>query len=491
MRRRFVDQLAFGGLPIGDTPINPKSKNSLDELLSALLALFNNKPYLEKLMCLLENHLTAGKKKTGKKGMDLWSIFVLAQVRLCLNLTYNNLHNYANNHATLRHLLGIETTWGLNRIQFEYQHIYDNVNLLNAKLLQQINELIVEFGRGEIFKKKETAALRLKSDSFVVESNVHFPTDYNLLCDCSRVCVRQIIKLTKKYEQIAGWRKAKNWTMRIKNLARNLGKVSKGGGKNKAERQQQAAINLLNLADKLVDKIEESLPAFPKEDFRDWLTIDILLEYKRLLIKHIDLVDRRILQGEEIPHEEKMFSVFERYTEWINKGKRFVELGKQVCITTDENHLIVDYQIMKKQQDSSIIPDLIQRICKKYKINSWSFDKGFWSLSNKELLEEVVEQTLVLPKKGKRNKAEEALESSRDFKRLRKKHSAVESNINELEHRGLGRCLDRGEHHFDRYIALGVSAYNLKKIGRKLLTDKRKKLKAEAKKGKQLLAKAA
>lgn len=74
---------------------------------------------------------------------------------------------------------------------------------------------------------------------------------------------------------------------------------------------------------------------------------------------------------------------------------------------------------------------------------------------------------------------------------MRKKHSAVESNINELEHRGLGRCLDRGEHHFDRYIALGICAYNLKKIGRKLLTDERKKLKAEAKKRKRLLVKAA
>jgi len=482
MRRRFVDQLSFGGLPIADTPINPKSKNSLDELLRALLALYKNDHYREKLMQLLEQHIKTGKKVTGRQGMDLWSIFVLAQVRLCLNLSYNSLHNYANNHATLRHLLGIETTWGFNRIQFEYQHIYDNVNLLNDKLIGQINGLIVQFGRGEVFKKKEAAALRLKSDSFVVESNVHFPTDYNLLYDCARVCLHQITKLTKKYEQIAGWRKAKNWSSRIKNLARHLGKISKGGGKNKAERQQNAASTLLNLADKLVDKIEASLPHLPKADLWDMITIGLLKEYKDLLVKHIDLVERRILKGEAIPHHEKMFS---------NKGKRFVELGKQVCITSDENHLIVDYRIMKKQQDSSLIPDLIERISKKYNILSWSFDKGFWSPGNKVLLEEVVEQTLVLPKKGKRNKAEAELESSKVFKRLRNKHSAVESNINELEHRGLNRCLDRGEHHFDRYVALGICAYNLKKIGCKLLSDERKKLKAEAKKRKRQLAKAA
>jgi len=154
MRRRFVDQLAFGGLPIGETPINPKSKNNLDELLRALLALYNNASYREELMQLLEKHIIKGKQVTGRTGMDLWSIFVLAQVRLCLNLTYNSLHNYANNHATLRHLLGIETTWGFDRIQFEYQHIYDNVNLLNEKMLLEINELIVQFGRGKVLKKK-------------------------------------------------------------------------------------------------------------------------------------------------------------------------------------------------------------------------------------------------------------------------------------------------------------------------------------------------
>jgi len=81
-------------------------------------------------MQLLGKHIVAGKQVTGRTRMDLWSIFVLAQVRFCLNLTYDQLHNYVNNHTTLWHLLGIENTWGFNRIQFEYQHVYDNVNLL-------------------------------------------------------------------------------------------------------------------------------------------------------------------------------------------------------------------------------------------------------------------------------------------------------------------------------------------------------------------------
>jgi len=76
---------------------------------------------------------------------------------------------------------------------------------------------------------------------------------------------------------------------------------------------------------------------------------------------------------------------------------------------------------------------------------------------------------VVMPKLGRRNKTEEAEESSHSFKRLKNKHSAIESNINELEHRGLDRCPDRGIFHYKRYISLGVCAYNLKKIGKQIL----------------------
>lgn len=63
-----------------------------------------------------------------------------------------------------------------------------------------------------------------------------------------------------------------------------------------------------------------------------------------------------------------------------------------------------------------------------------SFDKGFYSKINKELLSFYISQ-LVMPKKGKLNLAEKEQESDSKFKKIRNKHSAVESNINELEHR--------------------------------------------------------
>ena len=329
----------------------------------------------------------------------------------------------------------------------------------------------------KVFKKKENTALRLKSDSFVVESNVHFPTDYNLLWDSAYKCLDTVSKFLEKYDNIEGWRKIGNWRYELKGLMRELGKASSSGGKGKQERMKNAARKYLKKAKALIEKFENELPQFPLEDMGDILLIMTLEYFMQLLAKHIDLVDRRILHDETIPHEEKMFSIFETYTEWVKKGKSRpnVELGKKLCITTDQFNLIVDYQLMHEQQDRDIVIEIADRLLTKYNIASWSFDKGFWKKENKELLQLEIPK-VIMPKLGKRNKAEEAEEKSHSFKHLKNKHSAIESNINELENRGLDRCPDRGILHYKRYIGLAICAYNLKKIGRQILKLEREAL---------------
>jgi len=149
-----------------------------------------------------------------------------------------------------------------------------------------------------------------------------------------------------------------------------------------------------------------------------------------------------------------------------------------LAITTDQYNLIVDYRIMEHQSDSEMVRPIVEELTSQYNIVSWSFDKGYWHKDNKALLEEYVEK-VVMPKKGKCNRLEQEEENQRQFKLLRNKHSAVESNINELEHRGLDRCPDRGHGHFKRYVGLAVSAYNLRRIGQELIAIQLKQELAE------------
>ncbi|MBI9030543.1 ISNCY family transposase [bacterium] len=478
MRKRFEPQLKIGQLLIKDTIINHKCRDSVVDLMAALKFIFVTEEYNVEVFNILENAITSQKKSTGRKGMDLWQVFVLSQVRLCLNTSYDRLHHMVNNDRLVRQIMGIENKEGYKRIEFEYQNIYDNVTLLDDHTVKKLNNVIIAMGH-DVFKKKEEAALRLKTDSFVVESNVHFPTDYNLLWDCARKCLDTVSKFLAKYNNLKGWRKVSDWRYGLKGLMRELGKSSSSGGKGKQDRIVLATKRYLKKARLFQLKLQQELPLLPLNDLEDLRLIYILEHFIPLLDKHIDLVDRRILKNEKIPHEEKLFSIFETYTEWINKGKSRpnIELGKKLAITTDQFGLIVDYQVMHGQQDRDIVIEVADRLLPLYSIASWSFDKGYWLKRNKELLQTEVPK-VIMPKLGKRTKTEEDEETSPTFKRLKNKHSAIESNINELEHRGLDRCPDRGLPHFERYISLGVCAYNLKKIGREILKLQRNKIQA-------------
>ena len=477
MRKRFEQQMTIGSIPIGETKITTKKRSgALPGLCAALKEIFITPEWNERVFEILEGKIMAGKKRTGRPGMDLWQIFVLSQVRLCQNISYDELHDLANHHTLIRQIMGVERGFSYERHEFEYQNIVDNVSLLDDETVRELNQVIVEFGH-EVFKKKEEEALRLKTDSFVVESNVHFPTDYNLLWDSARKCLDMVDKFLEKYPEVQGWRKMRDWYRHLKNSMRAVGKASSSGGKGKEQRIKRAVRYYLSKARALQYKLKVSKEAFPQRDIPDLLMMLALERYMDLLDKFIDLLERRVINGEQIPHEEKIFSIFEEYTEWITKGKMHpnVELGKKLAITTDQYNLIVDYRIMENQSDSEMVKPIAEDLTGLFQIRSWSFDKGFWHKENKALLEEHVDK-VVMPKKGKCNKLEQAEENHRSFKLLRNKHSAVESNINELECRGLDRCPDRGYMHFKRYIGLSVAAYNLRRIGQELIAIQQQKM---------------
>jgi hypothetical protein len=78
-----------------------------------------------------------------------------------------------------------------------------------------------------------------------------------------------------------------------------------------------------------------------------------------------------------------------------------------------------------------------------------------------------------MPKRGKKNVAETERERAKKFVALRQQHSAVESEINRLEHHGLNRCLDVGLPGSRRHVGSGVMSYNLHVLGRELLARER------------------
>jgi len=470
MRKRFEAQLTLGSTPIDQIEILAKSRDEFPPFLRAMQYIYTNTEVNEQVYSLLESTICT-KKKTGRPGMDLWSVFVLAGARLCLNADYDRLHYHANTDGLLRKMLGVHDgiTPGRN---FDRQTIIDNVSLLDDKTLREINQLIVSLGH-KLVKKKEPEALRIKIDSFVTEANVHFPTDYNLLWDSGRKCVdvlNHLINHNSAYKK--GWRKIEFWKRELKNSMLVLSRSTTDKSKNRQTRLLKATNEYLLIARKLSDKVR-NIKQLNSSCLVEYCMINELQYFLQMLDKHIDLVDRRLLKDEKIPHEEKIFSIFETWVEWIFKGKanNKVELGKRTCIATDQWHFIVDWHVANQQQDNQLLLSSIDRTITHFgKVSSCSGDKGFFSKIDIDVME-LFDIKAFIPKKGKRSLADTIKENEPEFIKARRKHNAIESNINELEHRGLNRCPDRGLNGFHRYVGLAVIAYNLRRIGQILLNQ--------------------
>lgn len=289
-----------------------------------------------------------------------------------------------------------------------------------------------------------------------------------MLNDSVRVALKRIIKLIV-HEKISyqGWRKAKSTIKNFKTLLRSTSwAVFKG---KKAEHKTMMVKSYLATAREIEAKLLAVLKTHDDTELKKYTT------YVTLFINQIE---RRLLKGESIPSEEKVYSIFEEHTEWISKGKRTPELGNLMMLTTNQYQLIMDYNIMYKQKDASQVNPLLKRLQTNYpneNISSISMDKGFWSQTNFDSCINAGINNVIMPKKGKCNKTEYEREHADTFIKLRNKHSAVESNINMLEHRGLNRCMDKGKTHFERFVALSVLAYNLHLVGKEIIRQQKEK----------------
>jgi IS5 family transposase len=477
MRQRFEQQMSLRTVAIADVTFPLKSRDELPPVLKALQHIFITGELNEKVFQLLEEKICKGKKKTGRKGMDLWHILVLAVVRHTLSTNWDRLEHLANYDELVRKIMGVHgTTFNDDKIEFAYQSILDNVQLIDEELLQQINQLVVQAGHS-MLKKKEQEELRLKTDSYVLETNVHFPTDLNLMWDSARKCL-DMIEVLRKEINLPGWRKIKAIRRNIKSSFRHASQQVFRGKKEAQKKQSVKAY--LQQAKTLVERSEAILNSnfILANSVKTIMALVDLQHYKNYLVKLIDLTERRLIKDEIIPASEKIYSIFEPHTEWITKGKlnKKVELGHLLLITTDQYHFIVDYKVIEGQKDPIQIPSLIERIEQKFprqKIYSHSFDKGFYSEDNFMTLQQSGIQQVIMPKKGKPNKEQKERESHKTFKQLRYAHSAVESNINMLEHHGLNRCVDKGLHGYKRYTGLSVLAYNLHIPGNLLIKQEK------------------
>ncbi len=403
--------------------------------------------------------------------MTLWNILVCGVLRLDLNIDYDRLHELVDQHGTIRKMLGHGT---FDKDPYHFQTLKDNVALLTPELLDKINQVVVSAGH-VLVKKKAGEALRGRCDSFVVETDVHFPTDLSLLFDA----MRKVVELTARLSEDHGrsdWRQSAYNVRHLKRLARTAQnkKRSKAQGCAQQEKNQALIIEAhqeyLDVAQRYLNKAQDTLAMLEQMGFANEMAVLSKIEIEGYLhhaVRQIEQTRRRVMLGETIPHAEKVFSIFEPHTEWLSKGKAGVpvELGVKVCILEDQHQFILHHQVMQKKTDDQVAVSMVAAAQKRFpELHACSFDKGFHSPANQLELKGHLEQ-VVLPRKGQLSQPVRAVEQAQEFVKARRQHSAIGSAINALEVHGLDTCPDHGIHGFKRYVALAVVARNIHRIG--------------------------
>jgi hypothetical protein len=472
MRYAINPQLQIGETLVSDIQFDIHSREDIPQLLRGLQHIYNDTKARDLILEQLGSVIIAETDPdTGRPGMSLWSILVLGVLRLGLNCDYDRVMELANEHRTLRQMLG----HGLFDEDKRYglQTIKDNVTQLSSEILTSINHEIVK--QGHQILGQENPILLGRCDSFVVETDVDFPTDVKLLVDAMRKLLVACGKADKTVNEIKGWRQWTHLYNGLRNLGHKASKLKKSNSTKPEQVEKREKLINQNYR-RLLDQSHLLLGREVQQTYKGLQTdpspsaivlIETIKHYLPHAERQLDQINRRILLDEVIPHEEKVFSIFEEHTEWISKGKAGVpvELGLRVCVLEDQMGFLLYHKVMEKQTDDKVAVAMIEETQVNYPLlKGCSFDKGFHSKSNQEALQKLLDQ-LALPKKGKWSKADKERESTEAFVAARKQHPAIESAINALEVHGLDRCPDRGIDGFKRYVAWAIVSRNLIKVG--------------------------
>jgi len=330
---------------------------------------------------------------------------------------------------------------------------------------------------------------QLRVDTSVVETNIHFPTDATLLWDT----VRRVTRLVEHLDEILP-RGVEGFTNRTRSARRRMQELERMTAQERHTQQEPKYRELLRItaqvlanARQVVEKASQSkgidvMAGAMVEQLRQQIT-----EYCKLGDRVIDQTRRRVIDGEQVPAEEKVYSIFEPHTDLIKRGKvrKPIEFGHKVFLAESAQGLITDYQVLDgNPADTSQVQASLERHQQIFHCapDLYAADRGFHSAENLDKCEKAGVSQVSIPQRGGQKTAEQqALESSRAFKKGQRFRAGIEGRISVLfRGRGMKRCRAQGRERFEVLVGAAVLANNLLRIAKMLQDGKPARVKKAA-----------
>ena len=339
---------------------------------------------------------------------------------------------------------------------------------LGPERIEQLHQRMVEIA----VENKVTAGRKMRVDTTVVETNIHYPTDSTLLGDGVRVLTR----VMKRISAIAGKAvtRFRNRTRAAKLKVLAIARASRNKTEAGQQKMQKAYRSLLDItsrvvgqAKKLSRQVGECVPRRNRILRKAQQQLDEMIPRVEQVLRQ---TRERVLGG-NTKYDHKILSLFETHTEVIRKGKtnKPNEFGKLVVIQEAENQIVTQYRVCDHRPADStlLLPGLEQHV---QQFGSAprvvAADPGFFSAANERAAEQMGVRRVSIPSHDTKSTARRQRQKQRWFKEQQKWRTGCEGRISVLKRRhGLRRSLYRGPDGIRRWVGLGVIADNLIQIG--------------------------
>jgi IS5 family transposase len=455
--RLLIPQLSFADLQLQSLGLH------LDPALQRIADFLKQHAILVELV---RQDLQRGLKKpdVGRRGItpeQTLRSLILMRVK---NLDYRDLRDRVNDGFTLRSFTQFDSHAVPKHDAFNRAF-----NRLTPATLAAINQLVVQ----SAVELGLEDGKQLRVDTTVVETNVHYPTDATLLWDSVRTITRLIDDLDERLP-----RGVKGFINHTRSARRRMQAIQRMTARQREQQQTPKYRELIRITEQVVRDAKQAVSAAKRIRRVDAVTHAAMDEICKQITSFcqwgervIDQTRRRILQGETVPAEEKLYSIFEPHTDLIKRGKTLkpVEFGHKVFLAESSHGLITDYRVLEGNPvDSEQVQASLDQHQKTFQKapEDYAADRGFYSAENVQNCKDAGVSQVCIPQRGGQRTAEqEELERSRAFKKGQRFRAGIEGRISVLfRGRGMKRCLFKGRERFEILVGAAVLANNLMRI---------------------------
>ena len=337
---------------------------------------------------------------------------------------------------------------------------------LRPETVRALNERVVRWAVAQGLEDGR----KLRGDTTVVETNIHFPTDSGLLWDGVRVLTRLVGRL-----QALRPGQAIAFPNRTRSARRRMQEIHRLTPKQRETHQGPKYRALIAITTDVIQASRQVVTAAQAAPGPDALTAghvaalaQEITEYAERTARVVEQARRRVLLGETVATDDKIFSIFEPHTDLIKRGKaqKPVEFGHKVLLSESGHGLITEYRVLdgNPTDDRHVAPSLHHhRDLFGIPPTLSAHDRGFYSLDAITACQAAGVATECIPQRGGRKTPERtAHEKSRAFRRGQRFRAGIEGRISVLfRGRGMKRCLLHGRERFEVFVGLAVLANNL------------------------------